>query len=66
MPRAHRHFLTGHVWHITRHCHQKDFRLKGLAWSAPSRWLQGKAWPVNYQLQPNNRTQGDAPRVALA
>ena len=28
MPRAHRHFLTGHVWHITHRCHKKDFLLK--------------------------------------
>jgi putative transposase len=28
MPRAHRHFLPGHVWHITHRCHQKAFLLK--------------------------------------
>ena len=28
MPRAHRHFLTGHVWHITHRCHKKEFLLK--------------------------------------
>lgn len=28
MPRAHRHFLPGHVWHITHRCHQKEFLLK--------------------------------------
>ncbi len=28
MPRANRHFLTGHVWHITHRCHQKQFLLK--------------------------------------
>ncbi|MES0328000.1 MAG: transposase [Gammaproteobacteria bacterium] len=28
MPRANRHFLPGHVWHITHRCHQKDFLLK--------------------------------------
>ena len=28
MPRAHRHFLPGHVWHITHRCHKKDFLLK--------------------------------------
>ena len=28
MPRASRHFLPGHVWHITHRCHQKQFLLK--------------------------------------
>jgi putative transposase len=28
MPRAHRHFLPGHVWHITHRCHKRDFLLK--------------------------------------
>ena len=28
MPRANRHFLPGHVWHITHRCHQKSFLLK--------------------------------------
>ena len=28
MPRANRHFLPGHVWHITHRCHQKAFLLK--------------------------------------
>jgi putative transposase len=28
MPRANRHFLPGHVWHITHRCHQKKFLLK--------------------------------------
>ena len=28
MPRAHRHFLPGHVWHITHRCHQKAFLLR--------------------------------------
>ena len=29
MPRAHRHYLPGHVWHITHRCHQKrKFLLK--------------------------------------
>ena len=26
--RANRHFLPGHVWHITHRCHQKEFLLK--------------------------------------
>lgn len=28
MPRANRHFLPGHVWHLTRRCHHKAFLLK--------------------------------------
>ena len=28
MPRANRHFLPGHVWHITHRCHRKSFLLK--------------------------------------
>ncbi len=28
MPRANRHFLPGHAWHITHRCHKKDFLLK--------------------------------------
>jgi putative transposase len=28
MPRANRHFLSGHIWHITHRCHQKQFLLK--------------------------------------
>jgi len=28
MPRANRHFLPGHIWHITHRCHQRKFLLK--------------------------------------
>lgn len=28
MPRAHRNFLSGHIWHITHRCHKKEFLLK--------------------------------------
>jgi REP element-mobilizing transposase RayT len=28
MPRAHRHFLPHHVWHITHRCHRQEFLLK--------------------------------------
>jgi putative transposase len=28
MPRANRHFLPNHVWHITHRCHQREFLLK--------------------------------------
>jgi putative transposase len=40
MPRAHRYFLPGHIWHITHRCHKKDFLLK-FAYDRRSwiRWL---------------------------
>lgn len=28
MPRAHRHFVPGHIWHITHRCHKREFLLK--------------------------------------
>ena len=28
MPRANRHYIPGHVWHITHRCHKKEFLLK--------------------------------------
>ena len=28
MPRANRHFLSGHLWHITHRCHEREFLLK--------------------------------------
>ncbi|WP_018936299.1 transposase [Thioalkalivibrio sp. ALJ24] len=28
MPRAHRHHLPSHVWHITHRCHKQEFLLK--------------------------------------
>ena len=28
MPRANRHFLPGHLWHITHRCHEGEFLLK--------------------------------------
>ena len=28
MPGANRHFLPGHVWHITHRCHQKKFEVR--------------------------------------
>ena len=28
MPRAHRYFLSGYLWHITHRCHEKSFLLK--------------------------------------
>ncbi len=38
MARAKRHFLPGHVWHITHRCHKKDFLLKFAR--DRCRWLQ--------------------------
>ncbi|HEB35152.1 MAG TPA: transposase, partial [Candidatus Aminicenantes bacterium] len=28
MARAKRHYLPGHVWHLTHRCHKKEFLLK--------------------------------------
>ena len=28
MSRANRHFLPGHVWHITHRCHKREFLLR--------------------------------------
>ena len=28
MPRANRHYIPGHVWHISHRCHKKEFLLK--------------------------------------
>jgi len=28
MPRASRHFLPGHIWHITHRCHEREFLLR--------------------------------------
>jgi len=28
MPRGNRHYIPGHVWHITHRCHKKEFLLK--------------------------------------
>ena len=28
MPRANRHHLPGHIWHITHRCHKREFLLK--------------------------------------
>jgi REP element-mobilizing transposase RayT len=37
MARAKRHFLPGHVWHLTHRCHKKDFLLKFV--KDRQRWL---------------------------
>ena len=28
MARAHQHFVSGHIWHITHRCHKREFLLK--------------------------------------
>ena len=38
MARSKRHFLPGHVWHITHRCHKKEFLLKFAR--DRRRWLQ--------------------------
>ena len=38
MPRAHRYYVPGHVWHITHRCHQKEFFLKFS--KDRNRWVQ--------------------------
>src|SRR5258706_2249671 len=40
MPRANRHFLPGHVWHLTHRCHERDFLFKfGRDRNRYLRWL---------------------------
>ena len=39
MPRANRHFIPGHVWHLTHRCHEHDWLLKFVC--DRRRWL---AW----------------------
>ncbi len=38
MARAKRHYVPGHVWHITRRCHNREFLLKFAR--DRHRWLQ--------------------------
>ena len=28
MPRANRHYIPGHIWHITHRCHKREFLMK--------------------------------------
>lgn len=60
MPRAHRHFLPGQIWHITHRCHKKEFLLKFVrdrqTWSA---WLRiavrrYNLSVLNYVVTPNH------------
>jgi len=39
MPRAHRYFLPGHIWHITHRCHKQVFLLKFVKYRQC--WLHG-------------------------
>lgn len=39
MPRANRHFLAGHIWHLTHRCHQQAFLLR---YKRDRQWWQ--AW----------------------
>ena len=38
MARAHRHFVPGHIWHVTHRCHKREFLLK--LGRDRHRWLQ--------------------------
>lgn len=38
MARAHRHYISGHIWHITHRCHKREFLLKYV--KDRHRWLQ--------------------------
>ena len=38
MARAHRHYIPGHIWHITHRCHKREFLLKYV--KDRYRWLQ--------------------------
>ena len=72
MARAKRHFLPGHVWHITHRCHKKEFLLKFAR--DRCRWLQ---WLfeakkrcgiriLNYMVTSNHiHLLGSCPRIGL-
>ena len=60
MPRAHRHFLPGHVWHLTHRCHERDFlfkfardRNRYLRWLYEARKRFGLCI-LNYQVTSNH------------
>ncbi len=38
VARAHRHYIPGHIWHITHRCHDREFLLKFM--KDRQRWLQ--------------------------
>ena len=50
MPRANRHYLPNHVWHLTHRCHKREFLLKfgrdrsrWLSWLFEARERYGRA-----------------------
>jgi REP element-mobilizing transposase RayT len=60
MPRANRHFLPGHVWHLTHRCHERDFlfkfardRNRYLRWLYEARKRFGLCI-LNYQVTSNH------------
>ena len=38
MARAHRHYIPGHIWHLTHRCHKREFLLKFA--KDRHRWMQ--------------------------
>ncbi len=38
MARANRHFIPGHIWHLTHRCHKREFIFKFS--KDPTRWIE--------------------------
>jgi putative transposase len=60
MPRANRYFLSGHIWHLTQRCHNRDFLLRFAAdrrrwryWLLHSRLRYGLC-VLNYTVTSNH------------
>ena len=60
MPRANRHYIPGHIWHLTHRCHKKEFLLKfgrdrrrWLAWLYEARKRYGLS-VLNYIVTSNH------------
>jgi putative transposase len=60
MARAKRHYLPGHVWHITHRCHKKEFlfkfardRRRWIEWSFEARKRHGLK-VLNYIVTSNH------------
>ena len=60
MPRAHRHFLPGYLWHLTHRCHRKSFllnynvdRQRGLHWLFEAKKRYGLC-VLNYMITSNH------------
>lgn len=60
MPRAHRHFIAGQVWHITQRCHGRQFllrfqedRRRWLYWLYQARQIHGLS-VLNYVVTSNH------------